>query len=118
VFSGRYQAIVAVPLFPNRSLLSSSHAGTVACRESDCLKECVANFLPDSVAVLLGLLFHLHDGGDMFLRNFGLSPNYTALDSEGPTFHTRFLHNLSSNLYIRCKKVNYPCDRPCRPIGF
>jgi hypothetical protein len=28
---------------------------------------------------LLGLLFDPEDGGDMFLRNVGLSPNYTAL---------------------------------------
>jgi hypothetical protein len=28
---------------------------------------------------LLGFLFDFEDEGDMFLRNFGLSPNYTAL---------------------------------------
>jgi hypothetical protein len=30
---------------------------------------------------LLGLFFDLEDGGDMFLRNVGLSPNYTALQA-------------------------------------
>jgi hypothetical protein len=34
---------------------------------------------PASTGFLLGVLFDHDDGGDMFLRNVGLSLNYTAL---------------------------------------
>jgi hypothetical protein len=30
----------------------------------------------------LGLEFELEDGGDMFLRNVGITPNYTALQQK------------------------------------
>jgi hypothetical protein len=36
-------------------------------------------FPSDSSASLFSLHFHPEDGGDMFVRNIGLSPNYTAL---------------------------------------
>jgi hypothetical protein len=32
-----------------------------------------------SIGFMLGLLFVTDDGGDMFLRNFEVSPNYTAV---------------------------------------
>jgi hypothetical protein len=34
---------------------------------------------PATVGFLFGLLFDPEDGDDMFLRNFPISPNYTAL---------------------------------------
>jgi hypothetical protein len=34
----------------------------------------------ESLVVHLSLLFDLEDGDKMFLENFGLSPNYTALE--------------------------------------
>jgi hypothetical protein len=37
-----------------------------------------------SGSFLLGLIFETVDGGDMFLRNVGLSPNYTALQPREP----------------------------------
>jgi hypothetical protein len=36
---------------------------------------------PDSAGFLLGLLFNHEVGGEMFLRNVWLSPNYMALQS-------------------------------------
>jgi hypothetical protein len=35
---------------------------------------------------LLGLIFKPEDGGDMFFRNVGLSPNYTAFQPMEPKF--------------------------------
>jgi hypothetical protein len=40
------------------------------------------SFPSDSADFLLGLIFYLEDGGDMFLRKIGLSPNYMALNAE------------------------------------
>jgi hypothetical protein len=37
------------------------------------------SLLPASAGFLLSLLFDSEDGSDMFLRNVGLSPDYTAL---------------------------------------
>jgi hypothetical protein len=41
--------------------------------------ESPATLPPDSAAFLFGLLFDPENGGDMFLRNFGFSPTYKAL---------------------------------------
>jgi hypothetical protein len=40
---------------------------------------------PASAHFLLGLIFDLKDGGDMFLRKIGLSANYMALNPENGT---------------------------------
>jgi hypothetical protein len=46
--------------------------------------------LPSASAdFLLGLIFDLEDGGDMFLRKIGLSPNYVALNAEDHTLRYR-----------------------------
>jgi hypothetical protein len=37
------------------------------------------SLLPTNAGFLLHLLFNHEDGGNMFLRNFGLSPKYTGL---------------------------------------
>jgi hypothetical protein len=42
--------------------------------------------LPPSATYLLGLHFDREDGGDILLRNVGLSPNYTALLRLHPSF--------------------------------
>jgi hypothetical protein len=47
--------------------------------------------LPPSVGFLLGLLLYNDDGGDMFLRNVGLSP-YTAF-----LFMYTYVHNYGHN---------------------
>jgi hypothetical protein len=39
---------------------------------------------PASADFLLSLLLNSEDGGDMFLRNVELSPNYTALKPTKP----------------------------------
>jgi hypothetical protein len=57
VFAVRYRATVLVPLFPPRSVRSSRHEDSVACRESDGLKEYIANLLPPSVSVFFYLFF-------------------------------------------------------------
>jgi hypothetical protein len=36
-------------------------------------------YAPASAGFLLGSLFYPEDGGDMFTRNNGFSPNYTVL---------------------------------------
>jgi hypothetical protein len=41
-------------------------------------KHLISNKFP-SIQCLLGLTFNHEDGGDMFLRNVGVPPNYTAL---------------------------------------
>jgi hypothetical protein len=40
----------------------------------------------DKLRLFLGLLFDSEDGGDMFLRIVGLSPNYTALQPSMPYY--------------------------------
>jgi hypothetical protein len=37
---------------------------------------------PLSATFLIGVLFDLEDGPDMYLRNVGLSPNHTALQPQ------------------------------------
>jgi hypothetical protein len=37
-----------------------------------------------NLGLLLGLLFGPEDGGDIFLQNIGLIPNYTALQPTRP----------------------------------
>jgi hypothetical protein len=37
------------------------------------------NFPPATTGLLSGLLFDSEEGGDVFLRNVGLSPEYTLL---------------------------------------
>jgi hypothetical protein len=39
---------------------------------------------PIYTGFLCGLLFDLEDGGEMFLRNVGLSPNYAASQPKTP----------------------------------
>jgi hypothetical protein len=39
---------------------------------------------PASAVLLLGLFFGPEDGGDMFIRNVGLSPIYTASQPRRP----------------------------------
>jgi hypothetical protein len=44
------------------------------------MREIFFSFPPASGGFsFLGLLFNPEDGGDVFLRNFGVSSNYTAL---------------------------------------
>jgi hypothetical protein len=47
-------------------------------------------------AGLLGLKFSREDGGDMFLRNIGLSSNYMTLQFS----HRHYRENLKSNLAL------------------
>jgi hypothetical protein len=42
------------------------------------------SLLPTSASFLLGLFFDPEYGGDMFLQNTGLSPNYTVLQPRSP----------------------------------
>jgi hypothetical protein len=62
--------------------------------------------LPAFVGFLLGLLFDPEDEGDMFLRNIGLSPYYTALQarrpySSGGVFDCRFLLSKTSRTVLK-----------------
>jgi hypothetical protein len=41
---------------------------------------------PVSACILLGSLFDPEEGGDMFLRNIGLSHNYTAFEPRRPCY--------------------------------
>jgi hypothetical protein len=54
----------------------------------------VTSLQAGSAGFLLGLLFNAEDGGDMFLRNVGLSPNYKALQPRRPYF------SLSESIFI------------------
>jgi hypothetical protein len=40
---------------------------------------CGKRLTPASVGFMSGLFFDTEDGGDMFLRNVVISPNYTAI---------------------------------------
>jgi hypothetical protein len=49
---------------------------------------------PASVGFLLGSFFDPEYGGDMFLRNVGLSPNHMMLNPEDRTLHSRWVEDL------------------------
>jgi hypothetical protein len=60
-----------------------------------------------SAYFLFNLLFDPEYGDGMFLRNVGLSPNYTAIRSKGPCFSCSLSHCLNTgghcfNRYIKC----------------
>jgi hypothetical protein len=69
-----------LPYIPLQSAARSGHSvhrnvGSPAWRGSDRPRYNIFSLLPDSACFLLGLLFHLEDGGDMFLQK----SDYTAL---------------------------------------
>jgi hypothetical protein len=58
-----------------------------------------------SAAFLLSLTFHPEDGGNMFLRNVGLSLNYWHYYPEGHTLHSQCRKNLKSTAIILLAEV-------------
>jgi hypothetical protein len=76
-----------------------------AVRSSEVLFIVIAATLPTaSAGFFLEVLFGPDDGADSFLRNVGLSPNYTGLNLHGYTLHSQ---NLKSNeLYLTVMHVN------------
>jgi hypothetical protein len=56
--------------------------------------------VPPASGFFLGLIFASEVGGDMFPRNSGLPPNYTALQPRRPHFSYSSLWDLESNFYF------------------
>jgi hypothetical protein len=57
---------------------------------------------PASVGFLLDLFFDPKDGGDIFLRNVGLSPKYAVLHPEDRTVRNHSCDTLKSNFVTVC----------------
>jgi hypothetical protein len=58
-----------------------------------------------SVCFSFTLIFYLEDGGDMFLRNFGLSPNYTA--SHIRRSYSKYLHFWLNLSQMKRNEIKY-----------
>jgi hypothetical protein len=72
---------------------------------------------PVSAGFLLGLLFDLEDGGKMFMRNVGFSPNYGAMQPRRPysskAIKNYFFQVLQSNINSENQNSAVPVSSHC-----
>jgi hypothetical protein len=89
-----------IPTFPRNLRPPSSESGSKPSKKpARSRRQTTLLLLP---GFLLGLLSDPEDGGDMFLQNARLSPNYTALQPRRTSIHTHRCENLRST-----KRVNW-----------